>query len=80
MKAAGIRDFCIPPTPTECKISCIGVEEEEREETRGGGAEGPEKKAIDGGGILKTRNWRNDEFAEGRGEVERRWLRCTHSL
>ena len=29
---------------------------------------GPEKKAIDGGGILKTRNWRNDEFAEGRGE------------
>ena len=73
MKAGGIRDFCIPPTPTECKISCIGVEEE-GEETRGG-----EEEAIDGGGILKTRNWRNDEFAEGRGEVERRWLRCTHS-
>ena len=47
-------------------------EEIDGEEERGGG-EG--RRSRDGGGILKTRNWRNDEFAE----AERR-ERCTHSL
>ena len=57
----GLRDFCILPTPAKCKILCIGAEEERRGEE------------IDGGGILKTRNWRNDGFAE----AERREV---HSL
>ena len=65
-RAAGLRDFCILPTPAKCKILCIGAEEEKRREERRG-------EEIDGGGILKTRNWRNDGFAE----AERREV---HSL